>query len=121
MATQTHYSDEFKARVMASIMEGMSIREAAEEYDVPRGTIGGWSSKLNQSGVPHVSVNKKEVLGNRLVELLHQMISTQMSLLVRMQDIADSQEEIVEVATAFGISNDKLDRLIMRIDGASKD
>ncbi len=79
------YSDELKAEVMSRLLEGQSVRAVADEYDIPRGTVGNWSVKLSKSGVPDVADKSRQEIGDRLVELMHQMITTQLALLKKME------------------------------------
>lgn len=116
------YSDDFKAEVMAALLAGQSVTDVSKEYEVPRGTVAGWSSKLNEAGVPTVSNTKKEEFGERLLQLANTIIDAQLSML---QVMAEKdylrQQDLAQLATAMGITNDKLDRLMMRFSNASAD
>ena len=69
---RSKYDDDTKAAVMAALLEGQSIRSVAEEYDIPRGTVGGWARKAREQGVSGVSDTKKEEIGELLTEYLAQ-------------------------------------------------
>lgn len=58
----TKYTDDIKAAVMAALMAGQSVSKVSEEFDIPRSTVGNWSAKLNQAGVPTVPDEKKRKL-----------------------------------------------------------
>ena len=40
------HSEEVKAAVMQALLAGQSISSAAKEYNIPRGTVADWSSRL---------------------------------------------------------------------------
>ena len=41
------YSDDFKQEIMNKISQGMSVRHAAKQYNIPSGTIFTWKDKKN--------------------------------------------------------------------------
>lgn len=114
------YSLEFKAMIMAELATN-SIRGVAREHDIPVSTVGNWSRELNQSGVPIVSDTKKEEIGDRLVIFIHKSLDAQSAMLETMAN-GDylKEQDIAELAVAFGIVNDKLDRLVARLSNASE-
>lgn len=116
------YSDETRAAVMAALLTGQSVSKVAVEYDIPRSTVGGWSSKLNQAGVPAVSDEKKEEISDLLLVLTRKMIDAQIAMLEVMAEKKYlRKQDISELGMAFGVSNDKLDRILARMSNVSDD
>lgn len=119
---RSSYTDETKAAVMASLMAGQSVSKVAEEYDIPRSTVGNWSAKLNKAGVPSVPDEKKEELGDRLLLLASKMIDAQIAMLeVMTEKDYLRKQDLSEIALALGIDNDKMDRMLTRFNAASDD
>jgi transposase-like protein len=114
------YSDETKAAVMAALLEGQSISKVSDEFDIPRSTVGNWSAKLNQSGVPSVPDEKKSEIGDRLLILVNKMVDAQIAMLEVMteKDYLRNQD-LAEMGMSFGVNNDKLDRILARISDAN--
>ena len=104
---------------MASLMSGQSISKVSEEFKIPRSTVGNWSAKLNQAGIPVVPDQKKEEIGERLLTLVNKMIDAQFSMLEIMgeKDYLRKQD-LAELGMAFGVNNDKLDRILARLSNA---
>jgi transposase-like protein len=117
-----NYTDETKAEVMAALLAGQSVSRVADDFDIPRSTIGNWSAKLNQAGVPIVPSQKKQEIGDRLVTLINKMIDAQYAMLEIMaeKDYLRKQD-LAELSMGFGVSNDKLDRILTRLSNAPND
>lgn len=116
------YSDETKAAVMTALLAGQSVSKVAEEFDIPRSTVGNWSAKLNKAGIPVVPDEKKTEIGERLVELVHKMIDAQFAVLeVMTEKDYLRKQDLSELALSFGVNNDKLDRILARMSHAADD
>lgn len=109
MSKRRTYKDETKAAVMAALLAGQSISEVADEYKIPRGTVAGWSSKLNDAGVSSVSNTKKEEVGYLLVQYVEATVRT---LTKQVQVVGDeewvAQQSAAEMATLMGVLTDKV-------------
>lgn len=120
--SRTNYPDETKAEVMAALLAGQSVSKVADDFDIPRSTIANWSSKLNQAGVPIVPNQKREEIGDRLVTLINKMLDAQLAMLeVMTEKDYLRKQDLAELSVAFGVSNDKLDRILARLSNASND
>lgn len=118
----TKYTDDTKAAVMAALLAGQSVSKVSEEFDIPRSTVGNWSAKLNQAGVPTVPDEKKEEIGERLVVLVHKMLDAQYAMLeVMAEKDYIRKQDIAELGMSFGVNNDKLDRILARLSNAPDD
>ena len=110
---RSKYDDDTKAAVMAALLEGQSIRSVAEEYDIPRGTVGGWARKARKQGVSGVSDTKKEEIGDLLTEYLAQNLK---ALQKQAEQFGDEEwlreQDAAEVATLHGVMTDKAVRLL---------
>lgn len=116
------YDSETKTAVMTALLEGQSISKVSEEFEIPRSTIGNWSAKLNQSGVPSVPDEKKEEIGDRLLILVNKMVDAQVAMLEVMAEKEYLRgQDLAELGMAFGVNNDKLDRILARLSNASAD
>lgn len=107
------YSNEEKAAVMAALMAGQSVREVAAAYNIPRGTVGGWASRLNKEGVSTVTDAKKEEIGDLLVRYLSEVLTT---LTAQAKVFADKdwlkKQDASSVAVLHGVLTDKAIRLL---------
>lgn len=102
-------------------MEGQSVSQVADDFGIPRSTIGNWSAKLNQSGVPSVPTQKKEEIGERLAVLVSKMIEAQIAMLEVMADKDYLKaQDMAALSMGFGVGNDKLDRILARLGDASE-
>ena len=111
------YDDDTKAAVMAALLEGQSIRSVAEEYDIPRGTVGGWARKAKKQGVSNVSDTKKAEIGDLLIKYLSQNLQ---ALQTQAKQFADEEwlckQNAAEVATLHGVMTDKAVRLLKALN-----
>lgn len=107
------YDDDTKAAVMAALLEGQSIRQVADEYDIPRGTVGNWARKARNQGVSGVSDTKKEEIGDLLVEYLQENMK---ALRTQAEQFSDEEwlekQSASEAATLHGVMTDKAVRLL---------
>ena len=107
------YSDELKAQVMAALLSGQSVSSVANEYDIPRSTVGNWRVKLNQAGVPSVPNTKKEEIGDLLVSYLHANLKALESQTLVFADKAWlHRQSASELAVLHGVMTDKAVRLL---------
>ena len=107
------HSDETKAAVMAALLEGQSISQCAEEYDIPRSTVGNWSAKLNKAGVPDIPDTKKEQIGDLLIKYLRANLATLEAQAEMFRDRKWLEKQgAAEAATLHGVMTDKAVRLL---------
>jgi transposase-like protein len=110
------YSDELKAAVMAALLSGQSVYEAARNYNIPVNTVKTWSSKLDrQPG----STAKRERIGELLVEYLELNLE---ALKAQARVFADAEwikeQAASEVAVLHGVVADKGIRLLEALAAA---
>lgn len=113
MNSRTSYSDEVKAACMAALLEGQSINQVADQYKIPRSTVGNWRTQVMQTGVPEVSDTKRAEMGDLLVGVLRENLKT-------LQFIAETtrnpewvlRQDSSALATFYGVMTDKAVRLI---------
>lgn len=116
------YSDETRAAVMAALLAGQSVSQVAEAYNIPRGTVAGWSSKLHQTGVSAVSNTKKQEIGDLLLDLLQQQVKALLATLAAVQDSSwIKRQNASDLAVFFGVNYDKLARMIEALNRAAND
>ena len=107
------YSDEEKAAVMAALMAGQSVSSVSSEYKIPRGTVAGWSAKVNGENYLPVSNTKKEEIGDLILAYLRENLET-----LRVQAVAFrdrdwlAQQGASESAILHGVLTDKAVRLL---------
>ena len=110
---RSKYDDDTKAAVMASLLEGQAIRKVADEYDIPRSTVGNWARKAKEQGVQGVPDEKKSEIGDLLTEYLAENIKT---LQKQAEQFSDEEwlkkQSAAEVATLHGVMTDKAVRLL---------
>ena len=107
------YSDETKAAVMAALLTGQSVSSVAREYSIPRGTVAGWSSRLNSSDLSNVSNTKKAEIGDLLTDYLRETIITLKEQAVFFRDPTWLEKQgASELAVLHGVQTDKAIRLL---------
>lgn len=108
---RNHYSEETKAQVMAALLAGQSVSQAAETYKVPRGTVAAWSAEMNREQTDPNT--KKERIGILLIEYLEANLET---LKAQQQVFRDptwlKQQSASEAAVLHGVLTDKAVRLL---------
>lgn len=73
----SNYSEETKAAVLAALLEGQSVNKIAEQYNIPPGTIHSWKHRQNNNdGLATLASEKKQRIGELLVELIGEEIQT---------------------------------------------
>lgn len=106
------YSEETKAAVMASLLSGQSVTAVAKEYDIPRGTIAGWSAQAN-SELANVSNEKKAEIGDLLIEYLRANLAALKAQAVVFSDsVWLKQQSASDAAVLHGVMTDKAVRLL---------
>jgi transposase-like protein len=115
------YSPEVKAAVMAALLAGQSIRQVAKEYNVPKSTVAAWGKEA-VNYVPDVPDAKKERVGELLIDLLIAKLESQIAM---SQHAGDKQwlktQDASAVAMLLGVSDDKLIRLLEKLESAGSD
>jgi transposase-like protein len=113
------YSPEVKAAVMASLMEGQSIRGVSRSTGIPKTTIQHWNDELrNMVGRgPTVPSAKKEQIHELLVDLL---IAKLESLIALSEHSGDKKwlqsQDASAVAMLLGVSDDKVMRMLEKFE-----
>jgi transposase-like protein len=111
--SRNHYSAEMKAAAMAALLGGQSVSKVAEEYQIPRGTVGRWSSELRRKLGRCFEDEKKEAIGDLLIQYLEENLIT---LRVQSQHFRDPEwlqdQGASELAVLHGVLTDKTVRLL---------
>lgn len=117
---KTVYSEETKAAVMAALLAGQSVSSVAEQFDVPRGTVAGWSASLD--GKQTVSNDKKERIGELLIEYLSEALQTMAKQVqVARDETWLKQQEASQFAVLHGVISDKATRILEAITPETDD
>ncbi len=118
MSDRNHYSDEMKAGAMAALLAGQSVSKVAEEYKIPRGTVGRWSSELRRSlRGPGETFDTEKEKTDRVGELLIEYLQTNLETLQAQSEVFRDREWIEdqsagEMAVLHGVLCDKTIRLL---------
>lgn len=113
MGTETRqprqeYSPETKAAVMAALLAGQSVSQAAKAYSIPRGTVGRWSAEIETE-----RYRKKAEIGELLIEYLKEGLTTLREQVKVFRDEAWLKEQSAsELAVLHGVIADKQIRLL---------
>ena len=114
------YSDEVKAAVMAALLAGQSVSQTAKEYGIPKGTVSGWRAHLN--GVAKVTTQKKERIGELLVEYLNEnLITLKAQAVFSRSEKWLNKQTAAELAVLHGVMNDKSRSLLEALSNAAND
>lgn len=109
---KNNYSDEIKAAAMAALLEGQSVSRVAKDYDIPRGTVAGWSASLGRNGQT-VSNEKKQRIG----DLLEIYLEASIKALIAQAGVFASEcwlnkQSASEAAVLHGVMMDKAIKLL---------
>ena len=117
------YSDETKAAVMAALLAGQSASSLAREYRIPEGTVKSWQSReVNGSRVAIVATQKKEQIGELIVNYLGELLVTLHAQQKVFQDEKWlKQQSASEVAVLHGVLADKGIRLLEALADKEED
>lgn len=108
------YPNEVKAAVMSALLAGQSVTEIASEYKIPASTIRSWKSRqVNGESVASVATQKREEIGDLLLDYLRTMLKT---LRTQAEHFGDKEwlkdQGANELAVLHGVSTDKAIRLL---------
>lgn len=119
------YSPEVKAAVMAALMEGQTIRKAADDHGVSKSTVATWSKEAESvvlASVQFVPDTKKERIKGLLIDLLIAKIESQIAINQHMHNKEWlMKQDASALAMLAGVSDDKLIRLLEKFGGARPD
>lgn len=111
------YSEETQAAVMAALLAGQSVSSVAKEYKLPKGTVSNWKRKA-EAGGPMNRTQKAEQIGALLETLVEKNI---LALISASELMADKeylrQQGAAELGTMFGITYDKVIRMLEAMAG----
>jgi transposase-like protein len=107
------YSEETKAAVMSALMAGQSVSSVSDEYKIPRGTVAGWSAKINGENCLPVSNTKREEIGDLILAYLRENLKTLQAQAVMFRDANWLKEQDASSsAVLHGVMTDKAIRLL---------
>lgn len=108
------YSEEVKARALAALLAGQSPATVAATMNIPIGTLKSWKSRArNGDGVATVATEKRERIGELLLEYLEEGLTTLREQVKVFRD-ADwlKKQPASELAVLHGVVADKQIRLL---------
>jgi transposase-like protein len=112
MGSKKKYSEETRAAVMASLLAGQSVTQAADAHGVPRGTVAHWSASLRDTK-RNVSDDNKERIGDLLVEYLTEALQTMKEQVKIARDEKWlKQQEASQFAVLHGVISDKATKIL---------
>lgn len=107
------HSNETTAAVMAALLAGQSVSEVARTYKLSTSTICNIKRGMNSSVLEQVGAKKQDEIGELLTSYLRELLTT---IKVQATFMRDTQwlkgQEAAQVATLFGVANDKAFRLL---------
>ena len=120
MANRGH-SSETKAQVLAALLEGQSVSHVAAQYNIPEGTVKSWKSRQKNEPVASVATEKKEEIGDLLIDYLRTSLQT---LKVQAEHFGDKQwlnkQDASSLAVLHGVSMDKAIRLLEALEAGGE-
>lgn len=121
----TEYSDHIKAQALAALLAGQAPAQVAATFGIPIGTLKSWKSRQkNGESVAVVATEKRERIGQLLLEYLEMTLETLKAQQVVFRDVEWLKKQSAsEVAVLHGVAFDKAVRLLEGLadDGASGD
>jgi transposase-like protein len=112
-------SEETKAVVIAALLEGQSVSKVSEDYKVPMSSVSRIRKLVPQNKLEEVAEKK----GDRLADLISGYLETSfeaISNILNQTKNADwlKEQSAAELATFFGVTSDKVFRVLEAIDKA---
>ena len=117
------YDEGTKAAVMAALLAGQAVSEIAKQYKVPEPTIRSWKSRqTNGEGVASVATQKRERIGELLVEYLEEgLVTLKAQLKVFRDENWLKSQPASELAVLHGVVADKGIRLLEAISSSDSE
>lgn len=108
------YSDEVKAKALAALLAGQAPAQVAATFGIPIGTLKSWKSRQrNAGGVATVATDKKERIGELLLEYLEEGLTTLREQVKVFRDPTWLKDQSAsEAAVLHGVIADKQIRLL---------
>lgn len=108
------YSEHIKAQALAALLTGQAPAQVAATFGIPIGTLRSWKSRQrNGSGVAVVAMEKRERIGQLLLEYLVENLETLKAQQVVFRDVEWLKKQSAsEVAVLHGVALDKAIRLL---------
>ncbi len=106
-----NHPPEVRAQVMASLLAGQGVAEAARAYKIPVQTVSRWKVEAWREA------GRSEDIGELLLNFLREGLTT---LAVQLEHFRDldwlQQQGASESAVLFGVETDKLVRILEALD-----
>lgn len=105
------YDDETKAAVLAALLKGQAVSYVARQYDIPRSTISTWKRRELGSISETVPSQKKEELGDLILDLLRAELEALKAMSLSFKDRTWLEKQSAsEAAVLYGVIQDKVFR-----------
>jgi transposase-like protein len=116
------YDPATKAACLAALLAGQRVDEVAAQYSVPEGTVKSWRSRIKDGSeaapVAAVATQKREAIGELLVQYLHENLETLRHQQVVFRDPEWlKKQNAADVAVLHGVTTDKAVRLLEALGG----
>lgn len=108
------YNEHIKAQALAALLAGQAPAQVAATFGIPIGTLRSWKSRQrNGGGVAIVATEKRERIGELLLEYLVEDLETLKAQQVVFRDVEWLKKQSAsEVAVLHGVLIDKAVRLL---------
>jgi transposase-like protein len=108
------YSDDVKAQALAALLAGQAPAQVAAAFGIPVGTLRSWKSRQRSSGgVATVATQKRERIGELLLEYLEEGLTTLREQVKVFRDPTWLKNQSAsEAAVLHGVIADKQVRLL---------
>jgi transposase-like protein len=117
------YSPEVKAQVIAALLAGQSVSATAREYDIPKGTVSAWYSRLAEPTLAGAATGRDPKTSDEIAILLVDLVKAQLLSQIAMAQHCGNPDYLFDqdahaLAMLMGVQNDKLFRLLEALDRA---
>lgn len=109
------HDDAVKAAVIADLLNGLRISEAAEKHNLPVGTVKSWAHRMRtDKDSLLVTEDRAERIGDLVFDNLEAMLRTQNAILnhVSTQPQWLERQDASDLAILFGVISDKAFRIL---------
>ncbi len=114
------YDAATKAAAITALLAGQAADQIAAEYQIPKGTVEGWKSKLKHDSPAIVATDAKVEIGQLLLVYLRENLTT-----LRHQQVTVFrngpwllQQNAADLAVLHGVITDKAVRLLEAMSAA---
>lgn len=121
LGKQGRLPDATRAAIMAALLEGQGVTFVAGQYNVNRQTVARLKTKISAEQWNAVTAQKELDIATMISENLQISFAAMRNILQLTNDRSwITKQPAAELATLFGVTSDKVFRVLQAIENANK-